>query len=151
MPTPNDKEQRELLQAALKVMDNAHVLWGFKVGAAVLAEDDKIYEGCNVESWISGLGTCAERCAIDHAVLHGNRKIRMVAVVIEDKNVEKTRPCGVCLQYTKDFSENGAKVIMAKAKAGRVLSESIDMKTIEELLPYSYEMKQKALDSYLQS
>jgi hypothetical protein len=55
------------------------------------------------------------------------------------------------LQYIKDFSEDGAKVIMAKAKAGRVLSESIDMKTIEELLPYSYEMKQKALDSYLQS
>ena len=150
MSTPNVKE-RELLLAALKAMDNAHVLWGFKVGSAVLAEDDKIYEGCNVESWISGLGTCAERCAIDHAVLHGNQKIKMVAVVIEDKNVEKTRPCGVCLQYIKDFSEDRAKVIMAKAKAGRILSESVDVKTIEELLPYSYEMKQKALDSYLQS
>jgi len=150
MSTPNDKE-RVLLLAALKVMNDAYVLWGFKVGAAVLAEDGKIYEGCNVESWISGLGTCAERCAIDHAVLHGNQKIRMVAVVIEDKNVEKTRPCGVCLQYIKDFSEDRAKVIMAKAKAGRILSESVDVKTIEELLPYSYEMKQKALDSYLQS
>jgi cytidine deaminase len=150
MPTPNDKE-RELLQAALKVMNNAHVLWGFKVGAAVLAEDGKIYEGCNVETWISGLGTCAERCAIDHAVLHGNRKIKMVAVVIEDKNVEQTRPCGVCLQYIKDFSEDNAKVIMAKAKAGRILSESVEVKSIEELLPYSYEMRQRALDSFLQS
>jgi cytidine deaminase len=150
MPRLNEKE-RDLLQAALKAMDHAYVLWGFKVGAAVLAEDDKIYEGCNVESWISGLGTCAERCAIDHAVVHGNRKIKMVAIVIEDKNVEKTRPCGVCLQYTKDFSDNSVKVIMAKAKAGQILSESVDVKTIEELLPYSYEMKQKALDSFLQS
>jgi cytidine deaminase len=150
MPAANEREQ-ELLQAALKVMNNAYVLWGFKVGAAVLAEDGKMYEGCNVESWISGLGTCAERCAIDHAVLHGNRKIKKVAIVIEDKNVEATRACGVCLQYIKDFSEDDAKVIMAKAKGGRILSESIETKTIEELMPFSYEMKQKALDSYLQS
>jgi cytidine deaminase len=132
-------------------MDNAYVLWGFKVGAAVLAKDGKIYEGCNVETWISGLGTCAERCAIDHAVLHGNKKIKMIAIVIEDKNVEQTRPCGVCLQYIKDFSEDNTKVIMAKAKAGRILSESIDVKSIEELLPYSYEMRQRALDSFLQN
>jgi cytidine deaminase len=150
MPTPDEREQ-ELLQVALKVMDNAYVLWGFKVGAAVMAEDGKMYEGCNVESWISGLGTCAERCAIDHAVLHGNRKIKKVAIVIEDKNVETTRPCGVCLQYIKDFSEDDAKVIMAKAKGGRILSESIETKTIEELMPFSYEMKQKALDSYMLS
>jgi len=144
--------EHELLQAALKVMDNAFVLWGFKVGAAVLAEDGEIYEGCNVESWISGLGICAERNAINHAVLHGNKKIEIVAVVIEDKNVEKTRPCGVCLQYIKDFSENNnTKVIMAKAKAGKILSESIETKAIEELLPYSYEMKQRALDSFMQS
>jgi len=144
----NSKEQ-ELLQAALQAMNNAYILWGFKVGAAVLAEDGKIYEGCNVESWISGLGTCAERCAIDHAVLHGNRKIRMAAVVIEDKNVEKSRPCGVCLQYIKDFSENDVKVIMAESRAGKILSESVDVKTIGELLPFSYESKQKALDSFL--
>jgi cytidine deaminase len=150
MPSRSDQE-RELLQAALEVMDNAYVLWGFKVGAAVLAKDGKIYEGCNVETWISGLGTCAERCAIDHAVLHGNKKIKMIAIVIEDKNVEQTRPCGVCLQYIKDFSEDNTKVIMAKAKAGRILSESIDVKSVEELLPYSYEMRQRALDSFLQN
>ena len=147
----HDEKQGELLQAALKVMDNAYVLWGFKVGAAVLAEDGKIYEGCNVESWISGLGICAERNAINHAVLHGNKKVKMIAVVIEDKNVESTRPCGACLQYIKDFSEDNVKVIMAKAKAEKILSESVDVKSIEELLPYSYEMRQRALDSFLQS
>jgi cytidine deaminase len=140
MPKHDEKEQN-LLQAALEVMDKAYVLWGFKVGASVLAEDSEIYEGCNVESWISGLGLCAERNAINHAVLHGNKKIKMIAIVIEDKNVETARPCGVCLQYIKDFSENNVNVIMAKAKAGMILSESVDVKTIEELLPYSYEMR----------
>jgi cytidine deaminase len=42
--------ERRLLDAALKAMRNAHVLWGLKVGAAVLADDGHVYEGCNVES-----------------------------------------------------------------------------------------------------
>jgi cytidine deaminase len=67
--------ERRLLDAALKAMRNAHVLWGLRVSAAVLADDGHVYEGCSIESWVSGLGTCAERCAINHAVLHGNRKI----------------------------------------------------------------------------
>ena len=66
------KTEKKLLNASLTVMKNAYVLWGFRVGAAVLAKDGRIYEGCNVESWVSGLGICAERCAINHAVLHGN-------------------------------------------------------------------------------
>ena len=44
------KTEKKLLDAALKTMDNAHVLWGCKVGAAVRAEDGDIYGGCNVES-----------------------------------------------------------------------------------------------------
>lgn len=50
------KTERKLLENTLKAMDNAHVLWGYKVDAAVIAEDGKIYNGCNVESWVSGLG-----------------------------------------------------------------------------------------------
>jgi cytidine deaminase len=64
MPRIRETESK-LLEVASAAMKNAHVLWGFKVGAAVLAEDRKVYD-CNVESWLSGLGTCAERCAIDH-------------------------------------------------------------------------------------
>lgn len=74
--------ERKLFNTSLIALKNAYVLWGFKVGAAVLAEDGKVYEGCNVESWVSGLGTCAERCAINHALLHGNRKIKELAVVM---------------------------------------------------------------------
>ena len=65
--------ERRLLDAALKAMENAHVLWGLKVEGAVLVDGGHVYEGCNFESWVLGLGTCAERCAINHAVLHGNK------------------------------------------------------------------------------
>ncbi len=133
------ENEEKLLKIALKAMGNAHVLWGFKVGAAVLAEDEKIYEGCNVESWVSGLGICAERCAINHAVLHGNRKIKMIAIVMNaDTNKEPT-PCGACLQYINDFAENPAiKIVMAKAEKGRIVFETVEVKSIRDLLPFPF-------------
>jgi len=134
-----EEREKKLLQAALKAMDNAYVLWGVKVGAAVLAENGQIYEGCNVESWISGLGICAERCAINHAVLHGNRKIKEIAIITDANSRNEPRPCGACLQYIYDFAENPKiKIVMAKAENGRILFETVKVKTVEELLPFPF-------------
>jgi cytidine deaminase len=133
------ESQTKLLEIALKGMNNAFVLWGFKVGSAVLAEDGEIYEGCNVESWISGLGTCAERNAINHAVLHGNRKIREIAIVMDSKSPNEPKPCGACLQYIHDFAENSKiRIVMAKAEDGKALFETVETRTVEELLPFPY-------------
>lgn len=131
------RDEKKLLEAALKALENASVLWGCRVGAAVQAEDGEVYAGCNVESWISGLGICAERCAIHHAVIHGNRKIRKIAVVIEGSRIEKAAPCGACLQYIKDFGEKHTRIIIAKAENGQTKTETVQVKTIEEMLPYA--------------
>jgi cytidine deaminase len=130
--------ETKLLETASAAMKNAHVLWGLKVGAAVLGEDGKIYGGCNVESWISGLGVCAERCAIDHAVLHGNHKIMEVAVVSDQDKLEKPRPCGSCLQYIHDFGDPEIKVLMAQTERGRIRPETVEVKTLGELFPFPY-------------
>ena len=133
------EREKKLLETALKAMDKAYVLWGLRVGAAVLAEDGRIYEGCNIESWISGLGICAERCAINHAVLHGNRKIREVAVVMDAKGHHEPVPCGVCLQYISDFAENPKiKIVTAKLEKGRILFETAKVKRLDELLPLPF-------------
>ena len=134
-----DEKRKKLVQAALKAIDSAYVLWGFGVGAAVLAEDGQIYEGCNVESWVSGLGVCAERNAINHAVLHGNRKINEIAIITDLDNHSEPRPCGACLQYIYDFAENPKiKVVMAKVENGRILFDTVKVKTLEELLPFPF-------------
>jgi cytidine deaminase len=134
-----EERRKKLLQAALKAMDNAYVLWGVKVGAAVLAENGQIYEGCNVESWVSGLGTCAERNAINHAVLHGNRKIEEITIVMDIGSSNEPRPCGACLQYIYDFAGNPkVKIVMAKTENGRVLFDAVKVKTLEELLPFPF-------------
>jgi cytidine deaminase len=133
------ESEKKLLEEASKAMNKAYVLWGFKVGAAVLAEDGKIYEGCNVESWVSGLGTCAERCAIDHAVLHGNRKIKEIAVVMDKENKNEPIPCGACLQYIHDFAKNPKiKIVTAKTEKGKILFETVKVKSLEELLPHPF-------------
>ena len=111
------KQEWDLLQVALKAMTNAHALWGLKVGAAVLAKDWEIYNGCNVESWVSGLGICAERCAIDHAGLHSNKKIQKIALVMSADKQGQPKQYGPCLQYIHDFAKNAKqKVIMSQAK-----------------------------------
>lgn len=131
--------EKKLLDAALKAMNHAHVLWGFKVGAAVLAEDGEIYSGCNVESWVSGLGICAERCAINHAILHGSRKINEVAIVVDVGSQCEPRPCGACLQYIYDFAKNPKiEIVMAKAENGRILFETVKVKALRELRPYPF-------------
>jgi len=128
--------EQVLLKEAAKALRNAHVLWGFGVGAAVLAEDGKVYGGCNVESWVSGLGICAERNAINHAVLHGNKRIREVAVVTDAENKGEIKPCGACLQYISDFAESPEiKIVMAKVGGGKVLFETVKVKTLRELFP----------------
>jgi cytidine deaminase len=133
------ESERRLLNASARAMGNAHVLWGLKVGAAVLADDGHVYEGCNVESWVSGLGTCAERCAINHAVLHGNRNISEIAIVMSAEGHDDTRPCGACLQYIYDFGESSRiKIVMAKAEKGRILFETVNVKTLEEMLPFPF-------------
>lgn len=133
------KMEKKLLDAALKAMNNAYVLWGCKVGAAVLAENGEIYSGCNVESWVSGLGICAERCAINHAVLHSSRKINEVAIVVDAGSQCEPRPCGACLQYIYDFAKNPKiEIVMAKAEKDRILFKTVKVKALRELLPYPF-------------
>jgi cytidine deaminase len=131
-------EETTLLDSALRGMRHAKVLWGFRVGAAVLADDDKIYEGCNVESEVAGLGVCAERSAIDHAVIHGNRKIRAVGVVADHPSIESLTPCGACRQYIKEFADGDIWIVMAMAKSGSVQRNTKLRRRISELLPYPY-------------
>lgn len=120
---------KELIKEALKAQENAYVPYSnFKVGAALLAEDGKIYTGCNIENAAYSPSVCAERTAIFKAVSEGAKEIKALAVVAGQ---DKSYPCGVCRQVIKEFGEN-ATIIVARSE------EDYDKCTLDDLLPYGF-------------
>ncbi len=101
-PWLTDKEVERLIEVASKTRMNAFCHRSkHKIGASILTTDGKIFGGCNVEAVISGLGTCAERCAIDNAVANGYYSFRALCCV----DSKLTPCCGACLQYLTLFSQ----------------------------------------------
>ena len=74
---------------------------GFAVGAALEAEDGRIFSGCNVENASYGVTLCAERAALTAAITGGARRFRRLAIVAgSDPAVS---PCGACRQALAEF------------------------------------------------
>lgn len=91
-----------LLDRAREVLERAHAPYsGFRVGAAVQADDGSIYVGCNLESASLGLTLCAERAAVAAAVAGGVTRIGVVAIVSDGD--EPVTPCGACRQVLAEF------------------------------------------------
>lgn len=93
-----------LIDRAYEAMGNAYTPYSnFKVGAALLTENDVIYTGCNIESASYGATNCAERTALFKAVSEGHRKFKAIAVVSASK--VPTYPCGICRQMLMEFGD----------------------------------------------
>ena len=98
----------------------------FKVGAAVLGTDGKIYGGCNIENASFGLTNCAERTAIFKMVSEGCQTFRALAVVGGDDEPAEAGPCGACRQVMGEFCHDlkDTAVIMASS-CGEYITESL--------------------------
>jgi cytidine deaminase len=110
-----DKLDR-LLKTARSAAESAYAPYsGFRVGAAVLA-DDEIFPGINIENASYGLTVCAERSAIFNAVAKGHRKIEAIAVACidagPDASLSSRMPCGACRQVMAEFGARDTPVII---------------------------------------
>ena len=98
------KMQAKLLRTAKRVMKNAHAPYSkFRVGAAVLLSDGKIFAGCNVENASYGMTNCAERTAIFSAVAQLGPKIEIRSVTVVNDQGVPCSPCGACRQVIYEF------------------------------------------------
>src|ERR1700719_3637547 len=89
--------QAILLRSAKKVMGNAYAPYSkFRVGAAVLLSNGKIFTGCNVENASYGMTNCAERTAIFSVVAQLGPKIEIQAVAVANDHGVACSPCGAC-------------------------------------------------------
>lgn len=92
-----------LIQAAGEAIECAYAPYsGFKVGAALLTSDGRVFTGANVENASFSLTICAERVALLKAVTEGAREFEKLALATTgDKPV---LPCGACLQALAEFA-----------------------------------------------
>ncbi len=95
----------ELLKMAVKAQNNAYAPYShFKVGAAILTRNGKIYSGCNIENSSYGASICAERVALFKAVSEGEKDFLAIAIATDTK--EPVMPCGICRQVLSEFAPN---------------------------------------------
>lgn len=131
----NDKE---LITAAFNAMEKAYAPYsGYKVGAALLSKNGKLFTGCNIENASYTPTVCAERTAFFKAVSEGEREFEKIAVVGgKDGNVTDTfMPCGVCRQVMTEFCKADFTVLVAKS------ADEYCSFTLEQLLPHSFSDK----------
>ncbi len=119
-----------LLDAARDASTRAYAPYSrFAVGAAVLADDGRIFASANVENASYGLTSCAERNAIFAAVFAGVRRI--VAVAVHTPTERPVSPCGACRQVIFEF---GPEALVASCCDGPHAARW----SITELLPGAF-------------
>lgn len=124
-----EKEIQRLINRAIVARETSYSPYShFGVGAALLCEDGRIYEGCNIENASYGLTNCAERTAIFKAVSEGQTKFKALAVVADTEG--PCAPCGACRQVISEFGI--PRIIMANLRGDYTVVD------LEELLPFRF-------------
>lgn len=126
----------KLIETAFQAREFAYTPYShFRVGAALLAKDGRVFTGCNIENAAYSVTNCAERTALFKAVSEGAREFEAIAIVgsMEGQvNELISAPCGVCRQALFEFCGNSLRVILAKSA-----TDYLDT-TLGELLPYGF-------------
>jgi cytidine deaminase len=126
-----DDVKTKLLEAARAAQRNSYARYsGFKVGAALLADDGEVYSGSNVENASYAEGQCAETSAIGAMITAGGKQIVELLIVADGPLL--CTPCGGCRQRIREFVKDDALVHSAGPEG---LRRTFHLK---ELLPASF-------------
>jgi cytidine deaminase len=122
---------RDLFAAAEAVRARAYAPYSrFQVGVAILADDGKVYAGCNVENAAYPIGNCAEASAIAAMIAGGGRRIERIYVT--GPGSTPVTPCGGCRQRIREFADLDV-VVISHGVDGEPLVQSV-----ADLLPHSF-------------
>jgi cytidine deaminase len=122
----------ELLGLAREAASRAYAPYSqFPVGAALVTTDGRIFQGANIENASYGLGCCAERTAVFHAVMAGAEEIAAVAVWAP--RAAPCPPCGACRQVLVEWRpRHGDMTVILEGPDGPMIQ------TLESMIPLSF-------------
>ncbi|MCA1058014.1 cytidine deaminase [Rossellomorea aquimaris] len=121
----------QLIQEAKLAREKAYVPYSkFKVGAALLSKDGKVYHGCNIENAAYSMCNCAERTALFKAYSDGDTDYSMIAVVAD--TARPVPPCGACRQVISELCPKEMKVVLTNLKG------DVQELTVGDLLPGAF-------------
>ncbi|MCZ8536066.1 cytidine deaminase [Paenisporosarcina quisquiliarum] len=124
-------DKLQVMEESKIARENAYVPYSkFKVGAALLTKEGKVYHGCNIENASFSMTNCAERTAIFKAVSEGVRDFASLAVVADTEG--PVSPCGACRQVIAEFCEPNMPVYLINLKG------DVQETTVAELLPGAF-------------
>lgn len=124
-------EAIQLMEEAKKARENAYVPYSkFKVGAALLTKDGKVYHGCNIENAAYSMCNCAERTAIFSAYAVKDTEFEALAVVADTER--PCSPCGACRQVIAELCPKDMIVYLTNLKG------DVQEITVEQLLPGAF-------------
>jgi len=128
-PASLTTQQADLVRMAIDIRRSAYAPYSnFLVGAALLADDGRVFVGCNVENASYSLCVCAERVAGGTAVANGSRKWTTVAVASRGG----VTPCGACRQWLGEFGDD-LVVLCVDAETKAVTNH-----LLRDLLPHAF-------------
>ena len=127
---------REFIDLAIEARNNAYTPYSdFKVGAALLSKEGKVYKGCNIENAAYTPTNCAERTAFFKAVSEGVTDFKAIAIVggYDKDGLKFCPPCGVCRQVMMEFCESDKFRIL-------LLDEDDEIKSylLKDVLPFGF-------------
>lgn len=113
-----DANDEKVIAAALVAREKAYAPYSnYRVGAALLGQNDRIYTGCNIENASFGATICAERVAAVKAVSEGETKFLLLVVATASQ--PPAFPCGICRQFLAEFGMD-LKIILVNPLGDRV-------------------------------
>lgn len=133
---------QDLLEYAVEARNHAYAPYSkFKVGAAILLENEEIVTGSNQENASYPSGICAERTAIFYAgSKYPNVKIKTMVLTAKSMNrmvITPIPPCGSCRQAIAEYEvkQESPIEIYFMGESGKVVKSNC----LKELLPLIFD------------
>lgn len=134
-------EDRTLVEKAYSICENAYAPYSkFKVGAAVLLDNNEVILGSNQENIAYPSGLCAERVALFYAGANfPNASVKKICIVAKGDLIEFDKllsPCGSCRQVmleTESRQQEPYKVILVSQDKRVIIFSSA-----KDLLPFAF-------------